>query len=78
MKKVIRPENIYLAVAVADTLSSLIKQKLISEIQFQKAFQIMIEMQPYRFIGYLSNTGKLVDENGNQIGILMPGDSFIE
>ena len=78
MKKVIRPENAFLAVGVAEALQKLIQSKKISELQYQRAFQIMLEMQPYRFIGYLSGNAKLVDEKGIEIGRLQPGDSFIE
>ena len=44
----------------------------------QSQFDRLLTEQAHTFIGYLSHTGKLVlNEDGNPIGELEPGDSFV-
>ena len=46
----------------------------------EKAFQEVLNAQPYSFVGLMSTAGKpekkLLDEDGWAIGSLRPGDSF--
>lgn len=74
---VIRPEDPDMAIRHANILGARNESGIISDEEFQRLFNEMLNEQPYRYIGLLGEGGKLLDEKGWAIGKVKPGDSFV-
>jgi hypothetical protein len=72
---VLRPKDPQLALKLAYAAV-----EIEDDIAREKAFQEVLNAQPYSFVGLMSTAGKpdkkLLDEDGWAIGSMRPGDSF--
>lgn len=74
---VIRPKDPGLAIEAARKVAEDQNLGLISRDEAHSRFNEILSMQEYTFLGLLGPKQEVLDQEGNVIGQMQPGDSFV-